>query len=59
MNHVKVYTRTYRDNSVKYIELPSLLIEKDGETKIFEQLLKYQINYNHKVRLGITNSYRQ
>lgn len=40
MNYVKVYTKTYRDNSARYIELPSLLIEQDGETQIFEQLLR-------------------
>ena len=50
MNYVKVYTKTYRDNSARYIELPSLLIEQDGETQIFEQLLRYQIKYNHKSR---------
>ena len=48
MNYVKIYTKTYRDNSARYIELPSLLIEQDGETKVFEQLLKYQIKYSHK-----------
>lgn len=48
MNYVKVYTKTYRDNSARYIELPSLLIEQDGESKIFEQLLKYQIKYSYK-----------
>ena len=50
MNYVKVYTKTYRDNSARYIELPSLLIEQDGETQIFEQLLRYQIKYSHKSR---------
>ena len=34
MNYVKVYTKTYRDNSARYIELPSLLIEQDSESKI-------------------------
>ncbi len=58
MNYVKVYTKTYRDNSARYIELPSLLIEQDGETQIFEQLLRYQIKYSHKSRLGIISSYR-
>ena len=50
MNYVKVYTKTYRDNSARYVELPSLLIEQDGETQIFEQLLRYQIKYSHKSR---------
>lgn len=50
MNYVKVYTKTYRDNSARYIELPSLLIEQDGETQIFEQLLRYQIKYSYKSR---------
>lgn len=48
MNYVKVYTKTYRDNSARYIELPSLLIEQNGEKNIFEPLLKYQITNNHK-----------
>ena len=48
MKHVKVYTKTYRDNSARYIELPSLLIEQNGEIKVFEQLLKYQLKYKDK-----------
>lgn len=48
MNHVKVFTKTYTDNSARYIELPSLLIEQNGEIKVFEQLLKYQLKYKYK-----------
>ena len=48
MNYVKVYTKIYRDNSARCIELPSILIEQDGETTIFDQLLKYQIKYSNK-----------
>ena len=36
MNHVKTYTKTYRDDSARYIEIPSLLTEQAGEVKMLE-----------------------
>lgn len=50
MKHVKVATKTYRDNSAKSIDLPTLLIEHDGEVKLLEQLHEYQLKYRNKSR---------
>ncbi len=48
MKHVKVYTKIYRDNTARCIELPSLLVEQKGETTILKPLLEYQIKYQDK-----------
>ena len=50
MKHVKITTKTYRDNSAKSIDLPTLLIEYEGETKVLEQLHEYQLKYRNKSR---------
>jgi len=46
MRHVQITTKTYRDNSAKSIDLPTILIEHDGDTQVLEQLHKYQ-SKNH------------
>lgn len=48
MNHVRIMTNTYRDNSAKSINLPSILIEHNGEIQLFGQLHKYQLKYSTK-----------
>lgn len=50
MKHVKVNTETYRDNSAKSINLPTILIEYNGEIQIIKQLHEYQIKYHTKSR---------
>lgn len=46
MRHVQVTTKTYRDNTGRSIDLPTLLIEHNGDTMLLEQLYRYQIkNY--------------
>lgn len=50
MKHVKVKSETYRDNSAKSINLPTLLIEFDGEVRVLEQLHQYQLKYKSKSR---------
>jgi len=48
--HVKVITKTYRDSSARSIDLRTLLIEHDGEVKVFEQLHEYQLKHYTKSR---------
>lgn len=50
MKHVKITTKTYRDNSAKSIDLPSILIEHEGEVNILTQLHEYQLIYRNKSR---------
>ncbi|MBK5246739.1 MAG: site-specific integrase [Peptostreptococcaceae bacterium] len=50
MKHVRIATQTYRDNSAKSINLPSLLIEHDGIVQVLEQLHEYQLKYHWKSR---------
>jgi hypothetical protein len=50
MKHVRITTKTYQNNSSKSINLPTLLIEHNGEVKILEQLHKYQLKYHRKSR---------
>lgn len=50
MRHVKVASKTYRDNTGKSIDFPTLLVEYNGETILFEQLHRYQIKYRSKSR---------
>ena len=38
MKHVKVTTKTYRDNSAKSIDLPTLLIEHEGEVRVLVEI---------------------
>ncbi|MBZ9692211.1 gamma-mobile-trio recombinase GmtY [Clostridium sp. M14] len=48
MRYVKVSSKTYQDNTGKSIDFPTILIEYDGKTMIFEQLHRYQINKRYK-----------
>ena len=50
MKHVKIVTRTYEDNSSRSIDLPTILIECNGEVKVLDQLHKYQLKYHTKSR---------
>lgn len=50
MRYVQITTKTYRDNSAKSIDLPTLLIEYNGEVQVLEQLHKYQLKYHTKSR---------
>lgn len=50
MKHVKVTTKTYRDSSTKSIDLPTILVEYNGEVNILAQLHEYQIRYRNKSR---------
>ena len=43
MVHVQVSSKTYRDNTGRSIDFPTLLVEHNGETMLFEQLHRYQI----------------
>ena len=42
MRHVKIKTKTYKDNTGKSIDLPTLLVEYNGKVQVLEQLLKYK-----------------
>lgn len=46
MKHVKVLTKTFRDNTGRSIELYSVLIEHNGETSLLHPLHEYQLK-NH------------
>lgn len=48
MKHVRVNAKTFRDNSGKYINLPTILIERNDEVQVFKQLHEYQIKYYFK-----------
>ena len=50
MNHAKIKTKIYMDNSGRSIDLPALLLVHEGEAKVFEQLLKYQLKNRNKSR---------
>lgn len=50
MRYVQVSSKTYRDNTGKSIDFPTLLIEYNGETILFEQLHRYQIKNRSKSR---------
>lgn len=43
MKHVKVLTKTFRDNTGRSIELYSILIEHNGETSLLHPLHEYQL----------------
>lgn len=48
MGHVQVSSKTYRDNTGRSIDFPTLLVEHNGETMLFEQLHRYQIKNRSK-----------
>ena len=43
MRYAQVSSKTYRDNTGRSIDFPTLLVENNGETMLFEQLHRYQI----------------
>ena len=45
INHVKVNSKIYRDNTGTSIDLPTILVEQNGKVQILEQLLQYQLKY--------------
>ncbi len=50
MRYVQVSSKTYRDNTGRSIDFPTLLVEYNGETILFEQLHRYQIKSRSKSR---------
>lgn len=46
MKHVKVLTKTFRENTGRSIDLYSILIEQNGETSLLYPLYEYQLK-NH------------
>ena len=50
MRHVQIATKTYRDNSARSIDLPTILIEYNDDTQVLEQLHKYQLKNHTKSR---------
>lgn len=50
MRYVQVSSKTYKDNTGRSIDLPTLLVEYNRETKLFEQLHRYQIKNRSKSR---------
>jgi site-specific recombinase XerD len=50
MRHVQIATKTYRDNSARSIDLPTILIEHKGDTQVLEKLHKYQLKNHTKSR---------
>lgn len=46
MKHVKILTKTFRDNTGKGIELYSILIEHNGETSLLHPLHEYQLKHH-------------
>ena len=48
MRYAQISSKTYEDNTGRSIDLPTLLIEQNGETMIFEQLHRYQLKYSEK-----------
>lgn len=50
MRNVQVSSKTYRDNTGRSIDFPTLLVEYNGETMLFEQLHRYQIKNRSKSR---------
>ncbi|MDO5294942.1 MAG: gamma-mobile-trio recombinase GmtY [bacterium] len=50
MRYVQVSSKTYRDNTGRSIDLPTLLVEYNGETMLLEQLHRYQIKNRGKSR---------
>lgn len=50
MRHVQIETKTYIDNSVRSIDLPTIIVEQNGNTQLLEQLHKYQLENYTKSR---------
>ncbi|HCL02745.1 MAG TPA: site-specific integrase [Lachnoclostridium phytofermentans] len=50
MRYVQVSSKTYRDNTGRSIDFPTLLVEYNGETMLLEQLHIYQIKNRGKSR---------
>lgn len=50
MRYVQVSSKTYRDNTGRSIDFPTLLVEYNGEAILFEQLHRYQIKNRSKSR---------
>lgn len=50
MRYVQVSSKTYRDNTGRSIDFPTLLVEYNGDTMLFEQLHRYQIKNRSKSR---------
>ncbi|MFD3449284.1 hypothetical protein ACFDTO_32430 [Microbacteriaceae bacterium 4G12] len=50
MRYVQVSSKTYRDNTGRSVDFPTLLVEYNGETMLFEQLHRYQIKNRSKSR---------
>lgn len=50
MVYVQVSSKTYRDNTGRSINFPTLLVEYNGKTMFFEQLHSYQIKNHSKSR---------
>lgn len=48
MRHVQISAKTYRDNTGRSIDFPTLLVEHNGKTMLLEQLHRYQIKYRGK-----------
>ena len=48
INHVKVNSKIYRDNTGISIDLPTILVEYNGKVQVLEQLLEYQLKYSTK-----------
>ena len=50
MRYVQVSSKTYRDKTGRSIDLPTILIEYNGEAVLLEQLYRYQIKNRTKSR---------
>lgn len=50
MRYVQIASKTYRDNTGRSIDFPTLLVEYNGETILLEQLHSYQIKNRGKSR---------
>lgn len=50
MRYVQLSSKTYSDNTGRSIDFPTLLVEYNGETMLFEQLHRYQIKNRSKSR---------
>lgn len=50
MRYVQISSKTYRDNTGRSIDFPTILIEYNGETTLLEQLHRYQIKNRVKSR---------
>ncbi|MFJ5765046.1 hypothetical protein ACIP9C_06780 [Lysinibacillus sp. NPDC093210] len=50
MRFVQVSSKTYRDNTGRSIDFPTLLVEYNRETMLFEQLHRYQKKNRRKSR---------